>query len=186
MSRTVEDLTDFSLIEDAIADFIEASSDLPEIDGKSKSYWSGFDFERSRPYAVINPITQSTQGQAWTSLDKTGSYLKYTLYHPFKMTVSVSFFTDNYDEETREPIREDARRYAQRLYNRAAENTNLLSSVNIAYHPMNQNVNAIIVQEDDKYIKQATIDLMFSGVAETRITETDYFETIADPTINLT
>lgn len=181
--KTVEDLTDFSKIEDVIAKFIETASGLPEIIGQSRTYWSGFDFARLRPYAVINPISQFTTGQPWIKREFVNDNFEYILSHPYILTYQASFYTDNYNPETREVIREDAKRYAQRLANRASVHIDILAKEEVVYIPENKSVNAFSLEEDDKYLKQANIELKFSGIAKTKITESDYFETIENPEI---
>ena len=185
--RTIEDLTDFIAVEDAIADWVESASNLPEIEGGSKTYWAGFDFERKRPYATLNIVTQSTTGKPWTTRSTVNGKLQAILFAPFKWNVDINFFTNTYnddDEGDGSPIRETARHYAQRLQNRAylEDNKNILDAENIAYAQLGQTVTGINIQDDDKQIKQASVEFSFNGIAQTKITDTDYFNTIEDPT----
>ncbi len=190
MTRTITDLTDFTEVEDTIADWVEECSQLPLIKGQSKTYWQGFDFERKRPYATLNIITQKTGGEPWTlkedvtegNVDKK----QVTIYQPFVWSVDINFFTDSYTEDG-DAIRETARRYAQRLQNRAFldDNKRILQLINVSYAQLGQTGTGTSIQDEDKYIQQSGVEFRFNGIARTKITDTDFFETIADPTINL-
>lgn len=188
--RTIEDLTDFSDIEDKIADWVDSASDLPEIPGFPKTYWGGFDFERKRPYATLNIVSQSTTGKPWAERSTVSGNLQTILFAPFTWNVDINFFTNAYndgDEEDGSAIRETARHFAQRLQNRAFldDNKNILDAVNIAYAQLGQTVTGLNSPDDDKQIKQASVEFSFNGIAQTKITDTDFFETVTDPTITL-
>jgi hypothetical protein len=188
--RTIEDLTDFSLVEDTIADWVEAASVLPEIEDGSKTYWGGFDFERKRPYATLNIVTQSSTGKPWAERSTVGGNLQTILFAPFTWSVDINFYVDSYndgDEEDGTAIRKTARHYAQRLQNRAflEDNRNILDAENIAYAQLGQTITGLNIQDEDKYIQQASTEFRFNGIAQTKITDSDYFKTINDPTITL-
>lgn len=190
MTRTIEDLTDFTDIEDKIADWVDSASDLPEVPGFPRSYWGGFDFERKRPYATLNIVSQSTTGKPWAKRSTVSGNIQTILYAPFTWNVDINFFVSAYndsDEEDGSVIRMTARHYAQRLQNRAflEENKNILDAVNVAYAQLGQTVTGINSIEDDKVVKQASVEFSFNGIAQTKITDTDWFATVKDPTITL-
>lgn len=188
--RTIEDLTDFSDIEDKINDWVKSASNLPDIPDGSKTYWSGFDFKRKRPYATLQIVNQSTTGKPWAERSTVSGNLQTILYAPFTWNVDINFFVDSYNdglEEDGSPIRETARHFAQRLQNRAflEDNKNILDAVNVAYAQLGQTVTGIVTQDEDKYIQQASVEFSFNGIAQTKITDTDYFATIEDLTITV-
>jgi len=190
MTVTIDDLTDFSAVEDAIADFVDEASQLPEIEGRTKTSWVGFDFEIQRPYATLGIVTQKTVGKPWAvraNLTEGGGIVKQTiLNHPFEWSVDVTFYTDSYDEDGA-AIRETARTYAQRVANRAMlpQVRAILAEQDIAFGQMGTIVGGAAIQEVDQFIQQATIEINFRGIAQTEITDTDYFTSVDTPTITL-
>ena len=190
MTITITDLTDFSLVEDAIADFVDEVSQLPVIAGRTKTSWSGFDFERVRPYATLEVVTQQTVGKPWSSRESVPSgddvIREQTLYHPFHWSVDITFYTDAYDDDS-VAIRETARFYAQRMQNRSLIPSlrSALDEQEIKYGQIGSVVSGTAAQEEDQFIHQASVEFRFSGIAQTKIADTDYFETVSDPTITL-
>ena len=190
MTITINDLTDFTLVEDAIADFVEEISQLPEIEGRTKTSWSGFDFARVRPYATLEIVTQRTVGKPWTRRADLGTgndiIKQKILYHPYHWSVDITFYTDAYDDDG-VAIRETARFYAQRMQNRAfiPSVRSFLDAQNIAYGQVGSVMSGSVGQEEDQFIHQASIEFRFSGIAQTEITDTDFFTSVTDPTITL-
>lgn len=185
MTQTITQLTDFTKVEDAIEKWVQDGSGIPTV------FWAGFGNPRSRPYSILNVITQSTPGQPWTSKETIGEspnkIIQTTYYQPFNWVVQVDFYVDSFDEQGK-AIRQQARFYAQQLKNRAymPQIKKILDNEKIAFHPVRQNVGGSIDcnSDDDKYIQQAIIEFAFSGVVETVLSDTDYFETITTPTVN--
>jgi len=183
--------TDFSLIEDAIEDFILSGSGLPT--DIQRVFWSGNDFDRKKPYAVIAPISQPTQGHPWKRFERvtesTVQKRKNTYHQPFQWNVQIKFLTDSYevDGRNKNPIRMVAYRYAQNLLNRAflPPVKQILEALEIAYNPTSEVItpNVLPLMDDDKYIHQAIVEFAFSGMAKTATKDTDYFTTIKDPTL---
>ena len=188
--KTITDLTDLTDIEDKIADWVEAASNLPLIEGQSRTYWAGFDFERKRPYATLGIVTQSTTGKPWEERSTVNGELQTILFAPFAWSVDINFFTDSYnegDEGDGSVIRETARHFAQRLQNRAflEDNKNILDAVNIAYAQLGQTVSGLNADDEDKRIQQASVEFRFNGIAQTKIVETDFFDTVTTPDTTL-
>ena len=188
--RTVTDLTDFTDIEDKISDWVEAASDLPEIEGQEKTYWNGFDFTRKRPYATLNIVSQSSPGKPWEERETVAGGLQTTMYAPFFWSVDINFYVDSYDdgfEGTGAAIRETARTYAQRLQNRAflPDNQNILDAVDLSYGQLGQIVTGIQSPDEDKQIQQASVEFRFNGIAQTQVVDSDYFETVTTPDTTL-
>ncbi|MBU2648516.1 hypothetical protein KKI24_27665 [bacterium] len=193
MTQTIEQITDFSTIEDAIEAWVLSASGLSSLtatkDSKGntipKVRWAGFDLPRKRPYAVITIVSQPSQGHPWSSRVKTDDYVEKTYSHPFAWNTQISFFTDSYDENGA-AIRATAYRFAQNTLNRAflVPAKSLLDAVNIAYAPMSQNIQPGVLEgvDSDKYIHQASVEFTFSGIAQTKLKDTDWFETITVPT----
>lgn len=187
----ISDLTDYSLIEDKIAEFIEEASQLPSVEGGSKTNWVGFDYKKKRPYASLGIVTQKTVGKPWYGLSKEvdgGTELRQTIiYHPFFWSIDINFYTDSYSEETGKAIRETARFYAQRLQNRALipNIRSILDSVEISYGQVGSVVSGSSTQEEDQFIQQASVEFQFNGIAQTKITDTNFFESVTTPEITL-
>lgn len=201
MTIEIEQVTDFTAIEDAIADWIKAASGLPDyatatlpsdksyLDGGRAIYWEGSEFERIRPYILITPISQPTQGQPWERkelINDAGTDKWQTTYlQPFKWTVQFTAYVDTYDT-THRKIRTTAYRYMQNVINRSfiPSVANILEAEEIAFHPMGQTIvpNVLAATDDDKYIQQASLEYVFSGVAQTKEKDTDFFTSVTTPT----
>ncbi len=201
MTQEIEQVTDFSAIEDAIELWVSTGSTLAELDpieddkGNfwSRVNWSGFEFERKRPYAVISIVSDLSPGQSCvsqkmiteSSVDKVQtSYSKV-----WRWSVQISCFQDSYDDDGN-AIRDTARQYAKNLVDRydIAPVRDILADLSIAFHPLNKNIRGIVLPntDDDKYIHQATIEFHFSGINGIALKDTDFFETIDDPTVTFT
>jgi|GEM_PF-4593363 len=192
MTREIVQETDFTAIEDAIEAFILAASGLPT--DKTRVFWSGNDFQRERPYAVLSQLPQSSTGHPWSRFERvieaTVQKRKNTYYQPFQWNTQVKFLTDSFTSDGRKktPVRMVAYRYAQNTLNRAflPPIKEILEAQEIAYNPVSENImpGVLPMMDDDKYIHQATIEFVFSGLAKTAVKDSDYFETIEDPTFN--
>lgn len=191
MTQTIEQITDFSAIEDAIESWLETASGLGDLtaakDDKGNSLpmvrWAGYNLPRKRPYALITIISQPSQGQPWSTQAKTTSYMETTYYQPFRWNCQISLYTDSYDEDGA-ANRTTAYRLAQNVLNRAflIPVKRVLDNVGIAYNPTSQNISPGVLQEEDKWLQEARIEFSFWGVAETKLKDSDWFESITVPT----
>ncbi len=189
MTTTINQVTDFTAIEDAIEAWVVSASGFPTYDDRPSAFWAGFDYKRERPRIVITPISQPTQGHPWSESGyelATDSY-KTTYYHPFNWSIQFTAYTDSYDSDGI-PIRMTAYRYMQNVLNRSFMPSvqNILNdgTIKIASNPRSETVlpNVLAQLDDDKYIHQASIEYIFSGVVQTEELDTDYFETVTSPT----
>ena len=186
MTVEIEQLTDFTAIEDAIEAWIKAASGINTV------YWEGYSFERERPYILITPISQPTPGQAWSrknSITESGVEKWQTKYYqPFRWSVQFTAYVDAYDARGNE-IRMTAYRYMQNVINRAyiPSVRDLINNAGIASHPQTQTItpNVLPNVDPDKYIHRATLEYLFSGIVETLEKDTDFFTSVELPTINL-
>jgi len=190
MTTTITDLTDLAEIEDSIALWVEAASTLPTVVGQAKAYWAGFDFERKRPYATLGIVSQTTLGKPWSEITTVSMEMQTILFAPFAWSVDINFYTDSYndgDDDDGTVIRLTARHFAQRLQNRAflTENKNILDAVNIAYAQLGQTVSGSGADDEDKRIQKASVEFRFNGIIQTKIIETDFFDTVTTPTTTL-
>ena len=177
MATEIAQVTDFSAVENAIADWVESVSALPKLKGSPKTTWAGFDIKRKRPFALVRVISQRVPAQPWTSKEMVveNGIDKYvtTYYEPWEWMVSATFFSDSYTKAGK-PIRENARHYAQQAVNRSK-------------FPTNQTILREIQTntDSDKYIHQATVDFMFSGIAVTDVKDSDFFTSVTEPELIL-
>lgn len=186
MTVQIEQITDFTAIEDAIESWIATAADfpIPEVDEDANIHWAGYDIDRVRPYILITPISQPSQGQPWSPKELVGQSFQTTYFQPFKWNIQFTAYTDTYDTDG-VAIRVTAYRYMQNVINRAYIQSlkNILEAAGINALPQTQNVipNVLPNIDDDKYIHQATIEYMFSGIVETLESDTDYFTSITAP-----
>ncbi len=201
MTQEIEQITDFEAIEDAIELWVSTGSTLGELDpieddnGNfwSRVNWQGFQFDRKRPYATLSIVSDLSPGQSCVSqemiIESSVDKIQTTYSKLWKWNVQVSFFQDSYDEDGN-AIRDTARQYAKNLVDRydIAPVKDILSDLSIAFHPLNKNIQGIVLPntDEDKYIHQASIEFRFSGINEIALKDTDFFETIDDPTVTLT
>lgn len=186
MTVQIVQITDFSAIEDAIATWFKTGTGLPnDSKGGRAIYWEGSRFKRERPYGLMTPISQPTPGQPWGSKGLNGSTYDTIYYQPFRWNIQFSVYVDSYDSDGKK-IRVTAYRYMQNLINRSfiPSVKNILSAVNLSFNPQTETIqpNVITASDDDKYIQQATLEYMFSGIAVTTEKDTDYFTSITTPT----
>jgi len=199
MTVTIEQITDFRAIEDAIATWAKTASALPNyatstlpsdkkhLSGGRAIYWEGSEFDRVRPYILLTKISQPTQGQPWfrKNYNSVTDNYETTYFQPFKWSVQISCFVDSYDQNHKK-IRVSADSYIQNIINRSYIQSvnNILEAADIAFHPLGQTIrpNVLSSVDDDKYINQATIEYLFSGIVQTVEKDTDYFTSITPPT----
>jgi len=193
MTQEIEQVTDFTAIEDAIELWALTGSALPQVTGEDqKVLWQGFEFERQRPYATLSIVSDLSPGRACTTQSKINEAgidkIQTTYNYLFKWNVQVAFYQDSYDEDGN-AIRVTARQYAKNLVDRyqLAPIRKILTDESIAFHPLSRTIqgNVLPNSDDDKYIHQAIIEFRFSGINTINLKDSDFFTTIDDPTVTL-
>ena len=193
MATEIEQVTDFTAIEDAIELWTLTGSALPQADGEdSPVSWEGFNFKRDRPYGVLSIVSDLSPGRPDTEqskINEAGTDKIQTNYKSlFKWNVQIAFYQDSYDTDGN-AIRTTARQYAKNLVDRYSlpPIATILQDQNIAFHPLSRNIRGDVLPntDDDKYIHQAIIEFRFSGINEINLKDSDYFTNVSDPTVTL-
>lgn len=193
MTQTIDQVTDFSAIEDAIELWAATGSGLPQLQDDDafdlpKMHWAGYDIQRKRPYGLIQIIAdRSPGGSCKTRGLVSGEYVT-TFSKAFNWICQITFFQDSYDDDGA-AIRETAQKYAKSLVDSydLPPVSNILISAGIGFNPVNRNITGDVLPntDDDKYIHRASVDVMFNGINTKQVRDTDYFTDIADPFIDM-
>lgn len=191
MTQTIEQVTDFSDVEDAIELWAAVGSRLPQLKDEKrhnlpKVYWEGYDNKRKRPYGLIQIIADKSPGGSSISRELVGSEYVTIFSKSFVWICQIQFFQDSFDQSGIS-IRETAKRYAKNLADSydLPPISKILTSKEIGFNPVNRNIIGDVLPDtdDDKYIHQASIDFMFNGINTIKVKDTDYFTEIASPNI---
>ncbi len=193
MTQTIEQVTDFSDIEDAIESWAAIGSGLPQLQDKDgfdlpKMHWAGYDIQRKRPYGLIQIINDRSPGSSSKTRGLVNGEYVTTFSKAFVWICQFTFFQDSYDEDGA-AIRETAEKYAKSLADSydLPPVSSILTSAGIGFNPASRNIagDALPDTDDDKYIHRASIDFMFNGINTKQVSDTDYFTAIAPPLIDI-
>ena len=197
MTQEIVQVTNFEAIENAIELWAATGSALPQLqDDKgndlSKVSWSGFEFERKRPYGVLSIVSDLSPGRACTSqemINESGTDKIQTTYkYSYKWNVQIAFYQDSYDSDGN-AIRTTARQYAKNLVDRyqLAPIRKILTDESIGFQPLARNIQGDVLPntDDDKYIHQAIVEFRFNGINEIALKDSDFFTSVDDPTVTL-
>jgi hypothetical protein len=179
MPRVYTAVTDQDAQEDAIAGFVNKATGL-------KCYFEGYDFKRVRPYALANMINTRKEGKPWkTKTLENGitTVFKRTAFH----NVDIDIYTDAYDE-LGAYLKESAKYYMQRFIDNFdfEDNKSDLKNQEMIVSLVSQNAVHASIKEEDKWIKQSSIECVFNYNHEYKITDSDTITDVGEIQLTMT